>query len=66
MLTALFAVFLPVRWMAETHEWLGLGEFPESPLVDYLTRSASLLYAWHLFPRSRCLLKLVVTSPSKT
>lgn len=47
MLTALFAVFLPVRWMAETHEWLGLGTFPETPLVDYLTRSASLLYAWH-------------------
>lgn len=47
MLTALFAVFLPVRWMAETHQWLGLGEFPESPIVDYLTRSASFLYAWH-------------------
>ena len=41
------AIFLPVRWMAGTHEWLGLGEFPASPLVDYLTRSASLLYAWH-------------------
>ncbi len=47
MLTAFFAIFLPVRWMAATHEWLGLGEFPTSPLVDYLTRSASLLYAWH-------------------
>lgn len=47
MLTAFLAIFLPVRWMAITHEWLGLGPFPESPLVDYLTRSASLLYAWH-------------------
>lgn len=47
MLTAFFAIFLPVRWMAVTHEWLGLGAFPASPLVDYLTRSASLLYAWH-------------------
>lgn len=47
MLSAFFAIFLPVRWMAATHEWLGLGEFPEAPLVDYLTRSASLLYAWH-------------------
>jgi len=47
MLLAFFAIFLPVRWMAVTHEWLGLGEFPASPLVDYLTRSASLLYAWH-------------------
>lgn len=47
MLLAVFAIFLPVRWMAVTHEWLGMGPFPESPLVDYLTRSASLLYAWH-------------------
>jgi len=45
MLLAFFTIFLPVRWMAVTHEWLGLGEFPESPLVDYLTRSVSLLYA---------------------
>ena len=47
MVTAFFTIFLPVRWMAVTHEWLGLGVFPESPLVDYLTRSTSLLYAWH-------------------
>ena len=47
MLLAFFAIFMPVRWMAISHEWLGLGQFPESPLVDYLTRSASLLYAWH-------------------
>ncbi len=46
-LSAFFAIFLPVRWMADTHRWLGLGPFPASPLVDYLTRSASLLYAWH-------------------
>ena len=30
--------------MASTHRWLGLGEFPASPLVDYLTRSISALY----------------------
>jgi len=47
MLTAFFTIFLPVRWMAATHAWLGLGEFPAAPLVDYLTRSLSLLYAWH-------------------
>ena len=47
VLTAFFAIFLPVRWMATTHEWLGLGAFPEAPIVDYLARSASLLYAWH-------------------
>ena len=45
MLLALFAIFLPTEWMARTHRWLGLGEFPAAPLVDYLTRSASALYA---------------------
>ncbi len=25
MLSAFFAIFLPVRWMAVTHEWLGSG-----------------------------------------
>jgi len=45
MLLALFAVVLPTQWMAAMHRWLGLGEFPASPLVDYLTRSASALYA---------------------
>ncbi len=44
---AWFAVFLPTEWMAATHRWLGLGEFPASPLVDYLTRSASVLYGIH-------------------
>jgi hypothetical protein len=45
MLLAVLAIFLPTEWMAATHRWLGLGEFPASPLVDYLTRSASALYA---------------------
>jgi hypothetical protein len=47
MLLATFAIFMPVSWMAASHEWLGLGEFPEAPLTDYLTRSISLLYAMH-------------------
>jgi len=47
MLLATFAIFMPVSWMAGSHEWLGMGEFPESPLVDYLTRSISFLYAMH-------------------
>jgi len=46
-LLAFGAVFLPVDWMAATHAWLGLGEFPRSPIVDYLTRSISALYAFH-------------------
>jgi hypothetical protein len=47
LLLALLAIFLPTEWMAATHRWLGLGEFPGSPLVEYLTRSASALYAVH-------------------
>lgn len=47
MLLATFAIFMPVSWMASSHEWLGMGEFPESTLVDYLTRSISFLYAIH-------------------
>ena len=47
LLLAFGAVLLPTRWMAATHEWLGLGTFPEAPLTEYLTRSASLLYGIH-------------------
>ena len=46
-LTAFGAVFLPVSWMRATHAWLGLGEFPASPVVDYLTRSIAVLYGVH-------------------
>ncbi len=45
--SAFFTIFLPTEWMASTHRWLGLGEFPESPLVEYLTRSISGLYCIH-------------------
>jgi hypothetical protein len=41
------AMFLPVDWMAATHEWLGLGEFPRSPVVEYLARSIAALYGFH-------------------
>ena len=44
---AFAAVFLPTSWMASSHEWLGMGEFPASPLTDYLTRSLSALYGFH-------------------
>jgi len=44
---AFFAVFLPVEWMAATHRWLGLGEFPRAPVVDYLARSIAALYGFH-------------------
>lgn len=35
---------LPTDVQAAWHERLGLGAFPASPLVDYLTRSISVLY----------------------
>jgi len=47
MLLAFPSALLPESWMAATHRWLGLGEFPDGPLVEYLTRSVSLLYGIH-------------------
>ena len=44
---AFAAMFLPADWMATTHRWLGLGEFPRSPVVDYLARSIAALYGFH-------------------
>jgi hypothetical protein len=46
-LLALGAVVMPRAWMAEAHAWLGLGTLPEAPVVGYLARSASWLYALH-------------------
>jgi hypothetical protein len=44
-LLALVAVFMPLSWMAATHRWLGLGEMPTAPVVEYLARSLSAFYA---------------------
>jgi hypothetical protein len=44
-LFALVAVFMPFSWMAATHRWLGLGEMPSAPVVEYLARSVSAFYA---------------------
>lgn len=46
-LLALGAVLMPEAWMADAHAWLGMGEFPRAAVVDYLARSASLMYAQH-------------------
>ena len=43
--TAVFAIVMPTSWMAATHRWLGLGDFPDAPITQYLTRSISALYA---------------------
>jgi hypothetical protein len=45
-LFALVAVFMPFSWMAATHRWLGLGEMPTGPVVEYLARSVSAFYAF--------------------
>jgi hypothetical protein len=46
-MSAFLAMLLPVEWMASTHRWLGLGELPRSPVVDYLARSVAALYGFH-------------------
>lgn len=47
LVTAFLAALLPIEWMAATHDWLGLGEFPRAPVVEYLARSISALYGFH-------------------
>lgn len=47
LVLAFGAVLLPTDWMATTHRWLGMGEFPVAPLTDYLVRSVSALYGFH-------------------
>ena len=44
-LTALVFVMVPYSWMNDIHGWLGLGALPPEPVVGYLARSASALYA---------------------
>jgi hypothetical protein len=58
IMSAFFAMLLPVDWMITTHRWLGLGDFPRSPVVDYLARSIAALYGFH-----GVLLWLVSTDP---
>jgi hypothetical protein len=44
-LFALVPVVMPFSWMVATHRWLGIGEMPDGPVVEYLARSVSLFYA---------------------
>ena len=46
-LCALFVVVLPGEWIAGIHRWLGLGTLPDAPIVGYLARSGSAMYALH-------------------
>jgi len=47
VMTAVFAAMLPMETMKLIHRQIGLGEMPESPIVEYLARSVSLFYAFH-------------------
>jgi hypothetical protein len=38
---AVVPFLMPTSWMAACHEWLGLGSFPKSPIVEYLARMIS-------------------------
>ena len=44
-LFALIFVAAPREWMTSIHSWLGMGVLPDSPVVWYLARSTSALYA---------------------
>ena len=43
--TAVIACVMPTSWIVATHRWLGLGDFPDAPIAQYLARSISALYA---------------------
>lgn len=44
-LCAVFAVVMPYSWMNAIHQGLDMGKLPEAPIVGYLARSTSALYA---------------------
>jgi hypothetical protein len=46
-LTAVFPAAMPMRWMDVVHQTLGLGPMPQGPVVEYLARALSALYAFH-------------------
>ena len=45
MLFALIFVAAPHSWMRDIHQWVELGEMPNTPVVWYLARSTSAFYA---------------------
>ena|SRR5258708_3891838 len=47
LLIALLAVVMPVPMMSSINAHLGLDPLPKSPIIAYLTRSLSALYAYH-------------------
>lgn len=47
LLTAVVPAIMPFAWMKDIHRLLGMGELPEGPIIGYLTRSLSAMYAMH-------------------
>jgi hypothetical protein len=47
LLVAVVPAVMPLAWMDAVHRWLGLGELPSGPIVSYLARSLSAMYAVH-------------------
>ena len=47
LLTAIIPSMMPFEWMTEIHRYLGMGELPGGPIMGYLTRSLSVMYAMH-------------------
>jgi hypothetical protein len=45
--SAFLTLPLSVESMAAVHRWLGLGELPRAPIVEYLARSVSAFYGLH-------------------
>jgi len=47
VLTALIPSMMPFEWMKVIHQYLGMGELPDGPIMGYLTRSLSVMYAMY-------------------
>ncbi len=47
LLIALIPSVMPFAWMKDIHRGLGMGELPDGPIIGYLTRSLSAMYALH-------------------
>jgi len=45
MAFSLTGVLMPRSAMDAIHNWLGLGELPKAPVVEYLARTLALMYA---------------------
>ena len=46
-LAAFFAMVMPAAWMASAHHALGFGDWPGTPVFEYLARSIAALYGFH-------------------